>query len=350
MIPDTPPNERAAGRARRSESGESSPDLDARDRALIELAQLAGLNTQKFAQRAELALERELTAAELYCLCEELNAVALLPPWASEQVVVPQVIRLGDHETAFINVGKGPPLVVLHSLGLDWRVARSLLPKLTGVGRVLAYDLRSHGSNSAGPETFSLERCASDLLEFLDALEIGRAHLAGFSLGGAVAQLAALAAPDRIASLVLVCTMAKAKTELYLERARAAEEHGTTAVQLTPTLRRWFSDAALTQNPWYVRYARERVRTATARQWSQWWRSFSSFDIVDQLTRITCPALVVAGEHDVATTPAEMLQMAESLPNSVFHIVPGGSHMSVLERPSSVAELVTTHLARTWAA
>ncbi len=182
-------------------------------------------------------------------------------------------------------------------------------------------------------------------IDLLDVLGLEHAHVAGFSLGGAVAQLAALAAPERISSLVLVCTMARAKPELYLERALAAEEHGSTEVQVAPTLRRWFSDEALATNPWYVRYARERIRHASVAHWSHWWRSFSTLDILDDIAAIGCPTTVVAAEHDRSTFPSEMQELAERLPNATFHVVPNGSHLTVLEHPDRIAELVRAHLA-----
>ncbi len=263
----------------------------------------------------------------------------------STLALVPTTIRLPDHETALVDVGNGPPLVVLHSLGLDWGIARGLAPLLADSARVVAYDLRSHGASTAPATTFGLERCAADVVAVLDALCMEQAHVAGFSLGGAVAQLTALAAPERISSLVLVCTMARAKRELYLERARAAEKHGSTEVQVVPTLRRWFSDEALATNPWYVHYARERIRRASVAQWSHWWRSFATLDISEDIAAIRCPTTVVAGEDDRSTFPSEMQEMAGLIPGATFHVVPDGSHLTVLEHPDRIAALVQAHLA-----
>jgi 3-oxoadipate enol-lactonase len=254
------------------------------------------------------------------------------------------MISIGGQQTAVVDVGEGPPLVVLHSLALDWRIVRGLLPALAG-HRVLAYDLRAHGASSAAPSSFSLEACADDLIELLDALAVGRACLAGFSLGGAIAQLAALRAPQRVRSLVLVCTMAQARRELYLERALAAERAGTTAVQVDATLRRWFTPEALAAGPAFVDYARDCVLRASVAQWSAWWRRFATFDIRAQLGAIGCPVTLIAGEHDRSTPPSDMEEMARSLPHARLHVLAGASHMAVLEQPERVGELVRGHLA-----
>jgi 3-oxoadipate enol-lactonase len=255
-----------------------------------------------------------------------------------------QAVVVGDHATPVTDVGDGPPLLVIHSLGLDRRLVAGLVPHLSAT-RVIAYDLRSHGASTAPPSSFDLPACAADALALLDALGLERAHVAGFSLGGAIAQLAALRAPERVASLVLACTMVRAKRDAYLERARAAEEHGSTEVQVAPTLQRWFSDAALAAEPPYVHYARERVRAASVAQWSAWWRAFSTFDAGARLGELRCPTTVVAGEHDRSTPPAEMRELAERIAGASFHVVPGGSHLTVLEQPAAVAALIGAHLA-----
>jgi 3-oxoadipate enol-lactonase len=185
--------------------------------------------------------------------------------------LAPSVVRVGGHDTAVVDAGDGPPLVVLHSLGLDSRVVDGVAPLLRSSCRLIAYDLRSHGLSAAPPSTFDLERCAADLVELLDALQLECAHVAGFSLGGAIAQLAALAAPQR-----------------------------------------WFSAPALAAGPWYVDYARHCVRRASVAQWSGWWRSFATLDIADRIDAIGCPTTVVAGEHDLSTLPSEMAAMASA--------------------------------------
>ncbi|MFJ8622566.1 alpha/beta fold hydrolase [Kitasatospora sp. NPDC093550] len=96
----------------------------------------------------------------------------------------------------------GPPLVLLHALGergSDWDV---VLPALAPRHHVYAPDLRGHG-DSGRPGAYGLQAMRDDVLAFLDALELDRVDLVGHSLGGAVAQLLAQAAPRRIGRLVL---------------------------------------------------------------------------------------------------------------------------------------------------
>lgn len=167
--------------------------------------------------------------------------------WSQEAIAASR-LTLDDHTTAFVEIGDGAPLVILHSLGLDWRMGAPLMSELGGNFRSIAYDLRSHGSTTATPETFTLEACVEDLVRLLDRIEIERARIAGFSLGGSIAQLFALEHPHRLEGLALVCTTSKAEPRTFLARAEAAERRGMASV--TPdTLHRWFNEEAVAANP-----------------------------------------------------------------------------------------------------
>jgi len=104
-------------------------------------------------------------------------------------------------------VADQPPLVLVHGAGgshLDWAPE---LRRLRGA-RVIALDLPGHGKSSA-PGRDSIPAYARDVITLLDALNIPRAVLVGHSMGGAVAQQAALDWPERVAGLALLGTGSK---------------------------------------------------------------------------------------------------------------------------------------------
>ena len=76
--------------------------------------------------------------------------------------------------------------------------------------RVIAYDSRGLGQSERGEERMTMASLAADAAALLDALEIERAHVLGWSLGSAVAQELALAHPDRVGGLVLYATWGRA--------------------------------------------------------------------------------------------------------------------------------------------
>jgi 3-oxoadipate enol-lactonase len=239
------------------------------------------------------------------------------------------------------------PIVIVHSLGLDWRMSHSIILALADHARVVAYDLRLHG-RAIGPPTasFDLARCADDLSDLLDVLGCRTAHVVGFSLGGAVAQLFALTHPARVASLALVCTMARAPRTLYLDRARNAREHGMEA-QLVETLLRWFSVEELAKNTPAVRYARAKVLGVSVDHWSQYWRALAEADTVANLRSLgRFPTSVIAAERDKSTPPASMRQIADDVPGAHFETIRAAPHMVSLECPSQTTQALVEHLHR----
>lgn len=117
-------------------------------------------------------------------------------------------VRVGDHTIAYLDGGKGEPLVLLHGFGGNkdhWtKFARYLTPNY----RVIALDLPGFGESSfVSTASYRAADQAQRLREFLDALGIAKAHLAGNSLGGQIAGTFAAKHPDRVLTLALIdCT------------------------------------------------------------------------------------------------------------------------------------------------
>jgi pimeloyl-ACP methyl ester carboxylesterase len=112
--------------------------------------------------------------------------------------------------------GAGPALVLLHGGGHDSAPAAwaPVWPALTPHARLVAPDLPGHGGSPLGPTTPTAEGYRTWLLAFLDTCGIGRATIAGRSLGAAIALRTALDAPSRVEQLVLLTAAAISDREL----------------------------------------------------------------------------------------------------------------------------------------
>ncbi len=105
------------------------------------------------------------------------------------------------------DVGSGSPLIALHGrFGTGRADLGNVIDWLNQEYRVLAPSLRGYGESTPKPRDYPLDfyhRDARDLIAFMDALEIDRAHLIGFSDGGETALVAAGLAPDRFKSVAV---------------------------------------------------------------------------------------------------------------------------------------------------
>ncbi|KAA2253867.1 alpha/beta fold hydrolase [Solihabitans fulvus] len=335
-------------------------ELGRADREIATVAILAAIGgaEAQLARHTKSALGQGVSPAELRALCEHvalyagfprgLNALAMVdraltdaglprPPRTSQ-------VTLADHETLVAQRGEaGPAVLLVHSLGVDWCMWEPVLDRIAEGRRVFAYDLRGHGHAAGAPTPFTMADTARDLVGVLDALGLDRAHVVGLSLGGAIAQAAAVAYPERVESLALLATVDVTFPEAFEARAVAAEAHGMRAM-VASTLTRWFTADALAENGWGVRYARERLLRFDPADWAAMWRAYRTLDVRGRLGEFSAPTLVLAGGADAAIRPEVLSDLAGRIPGARFQELPATPHMQTLERPELVADALNGFL------
>ena len=162
--------------------------------------------------------------------------------------------------------GAGPPLVLLHCLGVDRTMWRLAAPGLTESFEVITFDFPGHGSAPQSAAPVTIEGLSEDLLHVLDELDLPQVHLGGISLGGIVAQDFAARHADRVDRLVLIDTTPCYTDEMQLlwrERAMTARTRGVAAMT-GGLLEIWFSAEAVAKNGAAVRYVSERFAAASS--------------------------------------------------------------------------------------
>jgi len=262
-------------------------------------------------------------------------------------------IWVDGHETLLSQLTTGPAeeastILFVHSALLDrhawYPTMREIADRLSSIGKpftLATYDLRGHGA-AAAESIVSIDQLAHDLLAICLTLTAEPVYVVGLSLGGAVAQAAALDSPDRIASLALLGTSPRFSRTAMYDRAARGKTDGV-AGQVDDTLARWVLDpAADNEVNSYIRHA---LAHTTPERWAQAWEALGRFDVVDQLPRLRCPVLALAGTRDVAS-PVEALELiAKSVTDGTVEYL-DAAHLSPLERPAEVAVHITNHLLR----
>ena len=108
-----------------------------------------------------------------------------------------------DIEHFYIEKGSGKAVILLHGNGESSDYFRGQIDEFSEQYRVYALDTRGHGRTPRGDMPFTIRQFAADLLGFMDAHQIGKAHLLGFSDGGNIAMVFAIQHPDRVDRLIL---------------------------------------------------------------------------------------------------------------------------------------------------
>jgi 3-oxoadipate enol-lactonase len=242
---------------------------------------------------------------------------------------------------------EAPVLVLSNSLGTSLELWSENTAALGRSFRVVRYDQRGHGDSEVPSEPFGVDELGADVLEILDELGVERASFCGVSMGGATGMWLAVNAPDRIDRLVVACTAAKfGETDKWLTRARIVREDGLGAI-VDSILRRWFTPGF--RRDLVARFRADFLATP-AEGYAACCEALAGWDYRERLGEIATPTLVLAGAHDIATTPEQGAFIAERIPGARLVVLPDAAHLANVQQPAAFSEAVLAHLALTEAA
>lgn len=232
--------------------------------------------------------------------------------------------------------GSGPWLVMSHSLGCTQAMWDPQMAALVGRYRVLRYDTRGHGKSEGPAGGYTLEQLADDASALMDHLGIARATWVGFSMGGMIGQVFALRHRARLQALVLADTTSEhhaTPQAIWDERIRVAHQQGMQPLVL-PAIGRWFTQAFREAHADTVAPVADMIAGTSVNGWAGCCAAIAAVHTTNRLHEISCPALVMVGEHDIGTPLASALTIHRHLPNSVLVVIADAAHMTCIEQPA----------------
>ena len=233
----------------------------------------------------------------------------------------------------------GTPLVLVMGLGGDTTAWPFQLAAFAPHYRVLVFDNRGAGQSDAPDVPYTTRDMARDLLGLLDELGVGRAHLLGLSLGGAIAQEAVLAAPERFASVQLHATWAGPHPyfqalvhAVRMARLQFDREGFYRALSV------WlFTPECFRSQPEMVEMVVQRAahhpHPVGLHAYLRQTDAVLGHDTRDRLHRVRCPALVAVGSHDLITPPTLAEELASRISGARHVVLPDVGHGALWEAP-----------------
>jgi pimeloyl-ACP methyl ester carboxylesterase len=224
-----------------------------------------------------------------------------------------------------------------------------------GQCRVLVPDLLGFGDSSDPLGDFHAPGQAAALLELLDRLSIGAAHVVGFDFGGPIALTLYETAPHRFLSLTLIATNAFPDTAipppLNLARVPILGEVLFFALCSWPGLASlWFPAAGDKKALPFGRFLRK-IPSQRSRRWVRRVFLESLRNLHDRyapvakvLATISCPAAVLWGNADPFFPLAVGQRTARAIPGSRFIVLAGCGHFVPEERPADVVGAMLAHI------
>ncbi|MCG5220965.1 alpha/beta fold hydrolase [Streptosporangium soli] len=246
------------------------------------------------------------------------------------------------------STGSGVPVVLLHAFPLSSAMWLAQREGLAGSCRVITPDLRGFGGSLLDDEPPSMDAMADDVAGLLDSEGIERAVIGGQSMGGYVTMAFCRRHPERVLGVILADTRASADPEAVRanrERIAAETADNGTGILVTEVLPGLLGPT--TKERRGMVFGRVRGLVQAAPRGAVAWASRAMAgrpDSFDTLRALSVPALVIVGEEDDLTPPADAEAMAEAVPAATLTVIEKAGHLSAVEQPeafnAAVAEFV----------
>ncbi len=237
-------------------------------------------------------------------------------------------IDLAGHPTYYEVAGSGAPIVLLHGGFCSLEVMREIGETLAEGFEVHAPERPAHGRTADDGQAFSYEAMIEHTLAYLDALNLPKAHVVGFSDGAIAGLLLARDHGDRVASLVAISGNLDPSGFVSDEEAAGSS---------SPEQHQLLDDEYARLSPDGAAH-RESVVGRLVELWKQ-----EPQIAAESLRTVTAPTLVMAGDRDMVSLE-HTARIARSIPGAQLCIVPGTGHLLIRQRPGLIATVIREFL------
>jgi pimeloyl-ACP methyl ester carboxylesterase len=232
--------------------------------------------------------------------------------------------------------GQGEPLIFIHGLGSAGRDWEFQIPFFAKNYQLIVVDVRGHGQSQKTSEKYSIELFANDIAKLIAHLKLTKVSLIGLSMGGMIAFELAVKHPDLIKSMVIVNSgpgflnmnfrlrfkfflRLMSLRLLSLEKVGAAVAAGLFPKPKQQHLRELFL---------------ERYIQNDKKSYIKSLQALSKWNVVDSLSKISCPTLVLAADNDY-TSIASKQKYVDKMPNAELVVIEDSHHALPVEKPEA---------------
>ena len=263
-------------------------------------------------------------------------------------------VHVGDIDIAYKTFGKGDHILLIRGSGNVMDVwPTHFLKELASNHTVIIFDNRGVGNTTVGTRPFSIGQFANDTVGLLDALDIQRIDVLGFSMASFIAQQLALTHPERVNRLVLYgasCGGQEGIPQTQEVTMTISDFVNNRSQNADAFLSVTFPPEWIRMNPNYLETIPKTTEivlfTTLVKQFNvvEDWLSRNWTGICDQLQHISIPTLIITGAEDVAVPAANSLILVQKIPSAWLVQIKGAGHGLMYQYPEEFSEIVKTFL------
>jgi pimeloyl-ACP methyl ester carboxylesterase len=252
-----------------------------------------------------------------------------------------QFAELDAGRMAYVSAGKGPALILMHSLGFSADSFSTVRESLARQYTVYALDMLGHGYSDKTPTNYMIEDYGQSVIAFMDKLGLERAFVCGNSIGAFLALEMAVSYPERLSKLILIGLAVRdawERMERLVLAGRTADPEGN---PVTMTADQVATMGFLEMPPERLAWINE--QWARAGKWTLKGAIACTFyDVEAKAEYVQCPALIMYGRRDIVRESGKIL--AERIKGAKYVIVENAGHLPQLDQPEAVVALINDFL------
>jgi 3-oxoadipate enol-lactonase len=238
------------------------------------------------------------------------------------------MLRVGELRTHYHIHGQGEPLLLITGFSGDLYNWKKAIPLLEKSYRVIVFDNRGSGFTEDPGTPFTMETLGDDAAALLDALDIEKAHVMGWSMGGNVAQELALRHPDKVGALVLMSTYMREpdRSRFAIDAMIHAVREGASMDTFQTMMQTWCSTEMFFRGKLSVCELGKGCDINVLDGFFRQKKALDAFDSHDRVHNISAPTLVVHGAEDIMVPLYFGEDLAARIPRSQFEVIAGAGH------------------------
>ncbi|MDO8968885.1 alpha/beta fold hydrolase [Algoriphagus sp.] len=242
---------------------------------------------------------------------------------------------------------------IIFSHGLLWshKMFQAQIDFFSQNYRVIAYDHRGQGQSEVkGP--FDMETVAEDAAALIQKFCKEPIHFAGLSMGGFVGMRLASRHPELLKSLILLETSANAEPVENLPKYKTLNGVVKWLGVIPPVAKKvmhiMFAESWLTNpsNKLAIKHWKNELSSNKKSITGPVEGVIFRKGVEDELSKITCPTLIIVGDEDVATKPEKAKYIQMGIASAKLHVLTGAGHSSCIEKPDEVNRLILDWLTK----
>jgi pimeloyl-ACP methyl ester carboxylesterase len=243
-------------------------------------------------------------------------------------------VNIGSEQIYYAERGRGFPVILIHGAGGNHLIWGAQLRALGDKSRTIALDLPGHGM-SPGAGRDSIEAYSDLVLAFLDALAIERAVLVGHSMGGAIVQTMALSHLGRASALGLIGTGARLRVLPAILNGVLPDFENTVRMVIENSFAAGADRAMMSKSETQLRACDPLVLHGD-------YLACNAFDVLDRVSQIRAPTLLICGREDRMTPPKYSEFLASRIANARLEWIEGAGHQVMIEQPGAVSRALVS--------